>query len=117
MATLFASAAFAGALVETAASGRLTPVSSECFFLTRQLIGAFVNVFAIRMAGVFIMSSSTIMLRTGIPPRWVAFAGFSCAVVLVLAITNWPWIALLFPCWMLLVSTHILLAEFRRGGI
>ena len=65
------------------------------------------------MAGVFMFSTSTIIFRTGILPRWVAFVGFACAVVLILIITNWPWIALIFPLWMLVISTRILLAEFR----
>jgi len=117
VANLFASAAFSGALVEAAAGGRMVTINSEPYFLARQLTGAFLNVFAIRMAGVFIVSTSTIMLRTGILPRWVAFTGFVCAFVLLLIITNWPWIALLFPCWMLLISTQILLSEFRRGEV
>jgi hypothetical protein len=50
------------------------------------------------MAGVFIISTSTIMMRTG---------------VLLLVITNWPWIALLFPLWILIVSGCILIAEFH----
>jgi hypothetical protein len=112
VASLFASTAFTGALVEGAATGRIHAANSETYYVTRQLVSAFVNVFAIKMAGVFIMSTSTIVLRTAILPRWVAFSGFACAAVLLLAITNWPWIALLFPLWMLLISTRILLAEF-----
>jgi hypothetical protein len=78
------------------------------------------NIFAIKMAGVFMMSSSTIVIRTAILPRWVAFSGFACAAVLLLVITSWPWIALLFPVWMLVVSARILVAEFwsarRQAG-
>ena len=114
VASLFASAAFSGALVEAAAQGRITAANSEVFFLARQLTGAFLNVFAIKMAGVFIISTSTIMLRTRVLPRPVAIAGFGCAAVLLLVITNWPWIALLFPAWMLLISGNILLAEYGR---
>jgi hypothetical protein len=112
VANLFASAAFAGALVDAVASGRFQ-VHSETYFLARQLIGTFSNVFAIKMAGVFVFSTSTIVLRTAILPRWVAICGYVCAVVLLLVITNWPWIALLFPLWMLLLSVCILLSEFR----
>ena len=112
VANLFASAAFAGALVDAVASGRFQ-VHSETYFLARQLIGTFSNVFAIKMAGVFVFSTSTIVLRTAILPRWVAISGYVCAVVLLLVITNWPWIALLFPLWMLLLSVCILLSEFR----
>jgi len=72
-------------------------LDSDTFFLARQLVGAFLNVFAIKMAGVFIISTSTIVLRTEILSRWVAFVGYPCALVLLLIITSWPWIALLFP--------------------
>ena len=76
-------------------------------------MGAALNIFAIKMAGVFIVSTSTITMRTGILPRWVGMLGYVCAAVLLLTITNWPWIALLFPMWMLVVSLSILVAEFR----
>ena len=79
-------------------------------------LGAYMNVFAIKMAGVFIFSTSMIVFRTAILPRWVAFSGFACAVVLLLIITSWPWIALLFPLWVLIVSTRILIAEFHPVG-
>ena len=75
------------------------------------------NVFAIKMAAVFMFSTCTIGLRTAIFPRWVAFVGYSCGLILLVVITNWKWIALLFPIWVLLVSVVILAAEFggRRG--
>jgi predicted RND superfamily exporter protein len=41
--------------------------------------------------------------------------GFGCALVLLLVITNWPWIALLFPLWILVLSVRILLADFGRA--
>jgi hypothetical protein len=46
----------------------------------------------------------------------VAFSGYACALVLLLVITSWPWIALLFPLWMLLLSAGILLAEFHPNS-
>jgi hypothetical protein len=113
VASLFAAAAFSGALVESASSGRLDASNSGVFYLARQLTSAFLNVFAVKMAGVFIISSSTVMLRTAILPRAVAISGYGCAAVLLVVITNWPWIALLFPAWMLLISATILILEFR----
>jgi hypothetical protein len=114
VASLFASAAFSGVLVEFAASGRFQDLDKETYYLIRQLGSSFLNVFAIKMAGMFIFSTSTIVLRTSILPRWVAFAGYGCALALLLIITNWPWIALLFPLWMLVLSMYILLAEFHQ---
>jgi hypothetical protein len=52
-------------------------------------------------------------MRTYIFPRWAAFSGYACALVLLLVIANWRWIALVFPTWMLLISVQFLLAEFR----
>jgi hypothetical protein len=112
VASLFASTAFTAALVGATENGRSHLLSGDTYYLTRQLVSTFVNVFGIKMAGVFIMSTSTIVLRTSILPRWVAFSGFACAAVLLVAITTWPWIALLFPFWMFVISLRILLSEF-----
>jgi hypothetical protein len=112
VASLYASAAFAAALVETAAHGRISLLNSDACYLPRQLAGVFLNVFAIKMAGVFMFSTCMIVLRTAILPRWLAYLGFASGVVLLLIITSWPWIALLFPLWMLAVSTYVLVAEF-----
>jgi hypothetical protein len=113
VASLFASGGLSGALLETMAHGRAGVINSDAYYLVRQLVGAFLNVFAIKMAGVFVASSSTIVLRTGILPRWVAFSGFACALILLLIITSWPWIALLFPAWILVVSACTLWADVR----
>ena len=67
------------------------------------------------MAGVFTISTSTIVLRTGALPHWVAFLGYGCALVLLLVITNWPSVALLFPFGILVLSVRILLADFGRA--
>ena len=114
VASLFASAGVSAALLETLTHGHLGLLNSDAYYLVRELMGSFLNVFAIKMAGVFAVSTSTIVLRTGILPRWVAFSGFACAAVLLLIITNWPWIALLFPLWILIVSTCILLEDVRQ---
>jgi hypothetical protein len=105
----------AGALLDTMARSHTHLLDSDAsFYLVRQVVGAAMNVFAIKMAGVFIISSSTIVLRTGMLPRWVAFSGFACAAILLLTVTNWPWIALLLPLWILTVSTRILVAVAQK---
>jgi hypothetical protein len=116
VASLFASAALAGALLEAMSQGHSNLLNADIYYLARRLVGTFLNVFGIKMAGVFVISTSTIVIRTGILPRWVAFSGYACAGVLLLIITNWQWIALLFPAWMLVVSARILLGEFYLTG-
>jgi hypothetical protein len=108
--SLFASAATATALVQMIAAGSIHLPNSESYLLARRMSYAFLNVFAIKMAGVFIFSTCAMALRTGFLPRWVAFSGFACGLVLVIVIADWEWIALLFPAWILVVSVHILVA-------
>jgi hypothetical protein len=109
VACLFAAAAVMGALIESVAAGN---IDSETYYFGRRVGDALVNLFAMKMAGVFMISTCTIGLRTAIFPRWVAFSGYACALVLLVVIANWRWITLVFPIWMLLVSAHILLTEF-----
>ena len=118
VACLFGAAALAGGLSDAVAAGHVQLPDSETYYFGRHTSNALLNVFAIKMAAVFMFSTCTIGLRTAIFPRWVAFVGYACALVLLVVITNWAWIALLFPLWVLLVSTVILTAEFgrRRGA-
>ena len=113
VASLFAAAALSGALIEAVAAGNIHSSDSESYYLGRRTIDAFLNLFAMKMAGVFIVSTCTIGLRSAIVPRWVAFVGYACALVLLVVIANWKWIALVFPLWILLVSMQVLVAEFR----
>lgn len=114
VACLFGAAALAGGLSDAVADGRAHLHDSETYYFGMHTSNALLNVFAIKMAAVFMFSTCTIGLRTAIFPRWVAFVGYACALVLLVVITNWAWIALLFPLWVLLVSTVILTAEFGR---
>ena len=51
--------------------------------------------------------------RSAFLPRWLAFVGFTVGLVLLLVITEFAWIALLFPLWVLLVSAYILISDLR----
>ena len=80
----------------------------------RGMAYALMNTFGTRMAAVFMFVTSTIGLRTAVLARWVSFVGFAFGLVLLLVITDFAWIALVFPLWVLLVSTYILTADIRR---
>ncbi len=114
VAMLFGAAATAGGLLAAITAGSVRLADSEAYYAGRGTSYVLMNVFAIKMAGVFMFSTCTIGLKTGITPRWVAYVGYGCAVVLLVVITNWEWIALLFPLWILLVSSYILVADFRQ---
>jgi hypothetical protein len=67
-----------------------------------------IHSYALRMAGVFTMSTATILYRTKVAPRWLALLGFLVALVLILAVGLSPWLELLFPAWIGLLSVEIL---------
>jgi len=112
IAMLYTGAAVALALLNT--FDEALPGASDAYRLGRGLSYTLMNPFAIRMAAVFIFATSSIGLRSGMLARWVSFVGFATGLTLLLVITDFPWIALLLPCWVLLVSTWILAADFRR---
>jgi hypothetical protein len=115
VAILFVSSAMMSALIESVAAGN---IDGELYYFGRYITDTLQNLFAIKMAGVFMFSTCTIGLRTAIFSRWVAISGYGCAVLLLLVIANWRWITLVFPIWMLTVSVQLLFAEFgfRRAG-
>ena len=59
-------------------------------------------------------STATIGLRTGFMARWIGLSGYAIAVVLLLAIGITPWVRLLFPLWILLLSLDTLVESL--GG-
>jgi Zn-dependent membrane protease YugP len=67
------------------------------------------NVYGIKMAGVFMFSTATILLRTAIVPRWIALLGYALGAILLLTTGIIMWIPLVFPLWVFLVSFAILL--------
>ena len=71
------------------------------------------NVYATKMAGVFMISTATIALRTRMLPRWLAAMGLALALAMVL-IGGWlGWLSIALPAWVLLVSVYILRTGMR----
>lgn len=111
-AMLFTTVAVSRGLLETFGSG--DPGGSEAYQVARVTVHTLMNTFAVKMAAVFIFVTSTIGLRTAVLSRWISFVGFLCAIALLLIVTDFAWIALVLPAWVLLVSTYILVTDFRQ---
>ena len=67
--------------------------------------------YAFKMASVFMISTCTIIVRTRISPKWVAVAGYVSAVLLLFGSGYLDWTFFLFPAWILVLSTTMLLAR------
>ena len=88
-------------------------MDSGTYTFARVLGYELVNVYGLRMAGVFMISTSTIAIRIGMFPRWMAFLGYVLALFLLVSIGRFGWAPLVFPLWALVVSVYVLVANFR----
>jgi hypothetical protein len=88
-------------------------MDSGTYALARTVAYELVNVYALRMAGVFMMSTCTLGLRIGMFPRWMAYLGYAMALFLLLSGGFFSWAFLVFPLWALMISVYVLLANFR----
>ena len=114
LAMVFVSAALAGGLLSTYAIIPAQLIDSGLYTFTRTVMWRITNIFAIRMAGVFMISQGTIWVRTRTMPRWLAFLTYALALVLLLSISYSLWVTLIFPAWVLIISVYILLMNLRR---
>ena len=114
-ATVFASSALAGGLVSAAGRNGTTLVSSGVWSLGRRATYTLLTVFAMRMAAVFIISTSTILLRSRVAPRWLAISGYVFAAILLVTVGSLALIELLFPVWVLVLSVYVLLQGPSQG--
>jgi hypothetical protein len=70
LAMLSASAALAGGILTMYGASRDLLIQSGIYTFGRMVAYELMNVYTLKMAGVFMMSMSTLTLRTGIAPRW-----------------------------------------------
>jgi hypothetical protein len=114
VAMLFASAAVGGVLATSVADTTSQSTGNPVWQFELQVAASLLTIYAMRMAGVFMIAISTLTLRTAFLPRWYAIFGYICALVLLLTINFATWIAFLLPLWVFIVSLHILRVSLSR---
>ena len=112
LAMILVAAALAGSLVQSAHQDS-TLAASGVWDVGRRAINALIYDYAMRMAAVFLISTSTILVRGGLAPRLLALSGYLIAAVLLIFVSTITVTELLFPVWVFILSLHIL----RRGHL
>jgi hypothetical protein len=117
LAMMFIAIAVFGAMiaVETARPGSLA--NSTTFAIARAFAYTVLNVYAIKMAGVFMLITSTIAVRTAFVARWMAAPGFAMALFLLFASQWVDWSFIVFPLWALLISVYILITNLHHPPV
>ena len=114
LAMVFTGAAVAGGLIRILGADPQAMVDSGAYALGRLQVHGAIRTYALKMAGVFMISTATISIRTKIVPRWIAVVGYLLALVLLLTGGGTTrWVPLVFPLWTLLVSGYVLLDNLR----
>jgi hypothetical protein len=110
VALLFVTAALAAGLITSAGDNASIFRSSDAWEVGRRATYQLMTIYAMRMAAVFTIATSTILHRVGLAPRWLVVTGYVTGVVLLVTLAFATWIELLFPLWVLVLSVYVLVA-------
>jgi hypothetical protein len=91
-------------------------IGSATFHFARAAAYAMINVYMVKMACVFMISTSTTAICTGLMPRWLAILGGSLALLLLFGSYYIPWSFVVFPFWVFLISIWLLTHNPRESG-
>lgn len=116
LAMVFVSMTFAGALLAGVGEGQVQQYDETTVAFGRAVMLEVSNIYALRMAGVFMISLGTIWLRTGLMPRSLAPVTYALAAVLLFVTTLSLWVTMVFPAWVLAVSLGIFVRNHQRDS-
>ena len=113
LAMMFASAAIAGGILASYAISPDVLAKSGVLVFGRAVMYTIMKVYAVRMAGVFMIALATLWMRTGVMPRVYVFLSYALALVLLVSSDFTSWLILVFPAWVFVISVFILIESLR----
>lgn len=114
LAMIFVSMAIAGGILTTYSTINGEAPDYTVIYFGRAVMLHISNVYALRMAGVMMISLATIWYRTNLMPRWLAVVTYSLALGLLVVVNLSLWVTLIFPAWILFISVYILRMRPRQ---
>ena len=112
---IFVAAALAGGIITSYAIAADQLANNGMVVFGRAIMYTITNVYAIRMAGVFMISLGTIWTQTRIMPRPLALLTYGLALLLLVTINFSMLMIFIFPAWVFVISVFILRASLRGG--
>ena len=112
---VFVSMAITGGILATTRILGDETLQSQVIYFGRAVMFQIGSVYALRMAGVFMISLGTIWWRTGLMPRWLALITYLLALTLLLIITHSLWVQLVFPAWVVVIEVYALISNRKKA--
>ena len=113
LAMMFVAAAIAGGIIASYAIDPGILEKSGAIVFGRAIMYTISKVYAVRMAGVFMIALATLWMRTGVMPRVFVFLSYALALVLLVSSDFTSWLILVFPAWVFVISVFILIESLR----
>jgi hypothetical protein len=114
VAMLFAGAAVLGGLIAGNRFGIAAPTDIPTVGFARSVGYSFVFVYSAKVAGVFMLATSTIVRRSRWP-HWTHLSGFLGAAVLILSVSFFEPIVMILPAWVAAISCYLLVTGGRQS--
>ncbi|HLF61117.1 MAG TPA: hypothetical protein VI980_08070, partial [Acidimicrobiia bacterium] len=111
--TLFLAGAAASTVLAVSVEFMEAPLDPATARLFPQFGSSLLLVFGMRMAAMFVFTTSRIAGSHRLLPRWFVWAGYVVGLFLLLVATLSKWLFLVFPVWILVLSV-LLLLKVRR---
>jgi hypothetical protein len=115
LALIFVAAALAAGILNAEATIANLSQPSEALQYARMVMEQITGNYAVRMAGIFMLSLGNIWFQTGVMPRWLALITLVLALVNIFLISTTFVVLLSLPAWVLLISVYILVRNRDLG--
>jgi len=115
LAMMFVWAAIAGAIIRSYAFAANTLIDKNVYIFGLLFMDEIFGNYALRMAGVYMLSIGTLWSRTGVMPRWLIIITTIVALGFLLFADIIREARYIFPAWVFLVSVYILITNRRDG--
>jgi hypothetical protein len=110
---MFISAGIAGSVILLYGNSLGNLAKDEFYPFSRALMYTITNVYAVKMASVFMISTTTLSFRIGAFPKWVIYLSYGLGLIMLLNLFLVEWLIMIFPLWVLILSIIVLVENFR----
>jgi hypothetical protein len=113
--TLFTAATVVGALLMAFVAQPKELLNSATLHFAHATAYTIVNVYMVKMAVVFMITTCTMAIYTKFVPRSLAFLGYGLSLLLLIGSYYVRWSFIVFPLWVFVISAALFVSDLQRN--